>query len=347
MTIAPASYEAAYAFLTNPTYYGGHEPSEDMPRLLLALIQDADGLPSPEWFEDIVYHLGDAQRAWLQQLAATAARLDDDAIAGAIDEPSYHAQKARRFGASNPERMDVPFWTFMVQRRWNAYRARMQFDRAYRAMMDAYAERRRREEAGEALEPEPEAEVCFSYGPPVWCFERFGTALVRLPDGRALFIAGEHEDYYDPDFCIYNDVIAIDPHLRVTIYGYPRAIFPPTDFHTATLVGERVVYLIGNLGYPDDRRPGETPVYRLDTETMAIEVVATSGAAPGWIWKHRARYDAERHAIVVTGGTVSTGARGSRTRENRATYGLDLATHTWSRRRAARRVAERVDAAEP
>jgi hypothetical protein len=335
MNVDPASYEAAFAFLTQPNYNGGMEGYFDAPRLLVALLYDVDALPAPKLFDDLAFHLSDRQRHWLQQVAALAARRDDAAIVGAIDEASYHAQKARRFGAHNPEPMDMPFWTFMVQRRWSAYQARMQFDRAYREHMEAFAARRAREEAGEVLEPEPA--VCLDYGPAVWCFERFGMALVRLPAGHALFIAGEHEDFYDPDFCIYNDVIVIERDLRVTIVGYPRDVFPPTDFHTATLVGEREVYLIGNLGYPEDRRPGETPVYRLDTETMAITPVTTSGTMPGWISRHRATYDPEGHAIVVRGGQIWTGRRGAAgLRENQFTYRLDLETLTWSRRRGVR-----------
>lgn len=39
---------------------------------------------------------------------------------------------------------------------------------------------------------------------PVWCFIRFGATGTKLPDGRLVCIGGEHEDGYDPDFCIYN-----------------------------------------------------------------------------------------------------------------------------------------------
>ena len=91
------------------------------------------------------------------------------------------------------------------------------------------------------------------------CFDRFGQSSNQLPDGRVVCIAGEHEDSYDPDFYIYNDVVIQQPDGRIDIFGYPREVFPPTDFHTATLVGNRIV-LIGSLGYPDERRPGETPV---------------------------------------------------------------------------------------
>ena len=71
---------------------------------------------------------------------------------------------------------------------------------------------------------------------PVWCAQRFGQTVTLLPDGRAVQIAGEHEDHYDPDFTIYNDVFVHEPDGTIRIFGYPEAVFPPTDFHTATLV---------------------------------------------------------------------------------------------------------------
>lgn len=46
---------------------------------------------------------------------------------------------------------------------------------------------------------------------PTWCFDRFGRSTAWLPDGRVVLIAGEHKDSYDPDFCIYNDVVVIQP----------------------------------------------------------------------------------------------------------------------------------------
>jgi hypothetical protein len=44
---------------------------------------------------------------------------------------------------------------------------------------------------------------------PLWCFDRFGMSVTELPDGRVILIAGEHEDFYDPDFFIYNDVVVM------------------------------------------------------------------------------------------------------------------------------------------
>src|SRR6185369_11799713 len=95
---------------------------------------------------------------------------------------------------------------------------------------------------------------------------RFGQSSTLLGDGRRIAIAGEHEDYYDPDFYIYNDVIVHHPSGEVDIYCYPREVFSPTDFHSATLVGDRIV-LIGRLGYSGTRMPEVTPVYALDTST--------------------------------------------------------------------------------
>src|SRR6185312_15079372 len=98
-------------------------------------------------------------------------------------------------------------------------------------------------------------------------------------------VAGEHEDFYDEDFCIYNDVFVHSRDGGIRIFGYPESVFPPTDFHTATLIGE-YIYLIGSLGYSGHRRYGTTPVYRLHTGTFKIEPLETTGAAPGWLYEH-------------------------------------------------------------
>ena len=111
--------------------------------------------------------------------------------------------------------------------------------------------------------------------------------MTTARDGRILLIAGEHEDYYDPDFYIYNDVVVRHPDGRIDIFGYPRDVFPPTDFHTATLVGNDIV-IIGSLGYLEERKPATTPVTVLDLETFTISKVVTSGPAPGWIHYHEA-----------------------------------------------------------
>jgi hypothetical protein len=165
---------------------------------------------------------------------------------------------------------------------------------------------------------------------PVWCAQRFGQSMTRLPDGRIVQIGGEHEDGYDPDFCIYNDVFVHAPDGSITIHGYPEDVFPPTDFHSATLVGDAIV-IIGSLGYPEARKYGETPVYRLDTRSWRIERMATRGDAPGWLHRHRALLVAPTE-IRVSGGQVLTLEGGKqKTTDNASVHVLDTRRWTWTR----------------
>jgi len=141
----------------------------------------------------------------------------------------YRSHKSPRYGTQNPSLMDNPFWKDMIRRGCNAYVARQHFD-----------------------DSDP-----FTKAGAVWCFDRFGASLTQLEDGRFVQIGGEHEDYYDPDFFIYNDVVIHDGKGDFQIYGYPKDVFPPTDFHTSTLVGNEI-YIIGCLGYPDQRKVGSS-----------------------------------------------------------------------------------------
>ena len=173
---------------------------------------------------------------------------------GPLITPELFAQwRAPRFGAVNPERLTNPVWEWLVRTELTAYAATQQMENA----------------TGECREPS-------------WSFARFGRSSTMLADGRHIQIAGEHEDAYDPDFYVYNDVVVRHVDGSVEIFGYPRDVFPPTDFHSATLVGDRIV-LIGNLGYPADRVRGTTQVALLDVSTYAITKIETSGDAPGWI----------------------------------------------------------------
>jgi hypothetical protein len=165
---------------------------------------------------------------------------------------------------------------------------------------------------------------------PIWTFDRMGQTCTELPDGRVLCVGGEHEDSYDPDFCIYNDVVVLDQKDRVEIYGYPREVFPPTDFHTATLVGDWLA-ILGCLGYPEDRRPGHTPVHALDLSSYCVAAVETSGDGPGWIFKHEAECD-QRGVITVRGGEVIEGGTGEqRFRRNVEEFALDTRSWLWHR----------------
>ncbi len=168
---------------------------------------------------------------------------------------------------------------------------------------------------------------------PGWCFNRFGRTVTYLPDGRRIIIAGEHEDSYDPDFYIYNDVVVVEKDGSMRILGYPGEHFPPTDFHSATLLGDSIL-LIGNLGYGEFRRPGDTQVLRLDLATMEFACVETYGENPGWISGHDAWLNGA--SIVIRGGKIQ---HEDGLLENFDSWRLDLTSGQWTR--LTRRVIQR------
>jgi len=163
---------------------------------------------------------------------------------------------------------------------------------------------------------------------PRWMFQRNWQSSTTLADGRVVLIGGEHEDSYDPDFYIYNDVVVHHPDDRLDIFGYPEEVFAPTDLHTATLVGEMII-IIGCLGYPEQRRPGTTPVHVLDLNTFAISAVAVSGSAPGWIHGHTADLAEDGGSILVRGGRTMGGSDGESQLRNSDDWRLDLASWRW------------------
>jgi ankyrin repeat protein len=198
---------------------------------------------------------------------------DSDEALLDISASEYRSGRARRFGRQNPERIVEPFWLGMIRSGISGYQAAQLFH--------------------------DEAETRDG---PVWCAQRFGQSITFLPDGRIVQIGGEHEDFYDPDFCIYNDVFVHEPGGAIQIFCYPESVFPPTDFHTATLIGDQI-FLIGSLGYQGSRQFGTTPVARLDTNTFQIERLLTSGDMPGWISRHRAIL-LTADEIAVEGGII-------------------------------------------
>ncbi len=163
-------------------------------------------------------------------------------------------------------------------------------------------------------------------GNPAWSAERFGQSTTTLPDGRILLIAGEHEDHYDPDFFIYNDIIVRHPDERIEILGFPENVFPPTDFHSASLVDGKII-LIGNLGYPEHRKSGETQILVIDPITWEIKKQPSTGQSPGWLHDHQATV--EEGSITVTRGEVWTDD--TSLTENFDDWRLNLTDWRWER----------------
>lgn len=186
--------------------------------------------------------------------------------------------RSPRRGRSNPEQLTNPVWDWLVRTRVIAYQANKAFEG-----------------------PSP----CVAG--PCWCFNRFGQSATELPDGRVVLIAGEHEDSYDPDFYIYNDVVVKRPDGSIDILGYPEEAFPPTDFHSATPVDSGIV-LIGNLGYIEKRNPTATQVLFLDLKTLEMRPVETAGDPPGWLHRHHARISTDGKGIVIEGGSLYRGS---------------------------------------
>jgi hypothetical protein len=180
-------------------------------------------------------------------------------------------------GSANPERMTNPVWSWLIESRVSAYQANELF-------------------SGDSA----------TTAGPGWCFDRFGQSATQLPDGRTVHVAGEHEDYYDPDFFIYNDVVVCLPTGELEIFGYTADTFPPTDFHSATLLDNQIV-IVGNLGYPGDRQAGTTQVLTLDLENWRTSIIRPDGVGPGWIHRHQARLAKNGSAITVSGGQVDQG----------------------------------------
>lgn len=221
----------------------------------------------------------------------------DDWLPGPEVTPAlYKKWRDARRGVVHAGKMNNPVWDWLILTRVSAYTANHHF----------------------------QGPDSLSAGPP-WCFARYGQSRTVLPDGRTLFVAGEHEDFYDPDFFIYNDVVVRHPDHTIDIHGYAASDFPPTDFHSATLVGNRLL-LIGTLGYAADRKPGHTQVLSLDIHSLKIEKIETTGDNPGWISGHSAVL--EDDCILIRGGDVQDNIG---TLENIDDWMLELRSWRWKR----------------
>lgn len=208
--------------------------------------------------------------------------------------------RSPRYGKTNPEKVESPVWEWLTQSKLSGY--------ASAEMMKG---------------PSP-----FDEGP-TWSFDRFGQSETKLEDGRTIYIAGEHEDHYDPDFFIYNDVVVRDKQGNYEFYCFPESIFPPTDFHSATLIGDKIV-LIGSLGYPEKREQGKTQVAILDLAEFAFSLINVDGEHPGWIHDHEASFDPDSGSIRVTKGLIYEG-EAKPFRENIDDWSLDCMTWSWTR----------------
>lgn len=212
----------------------------------------------------------------------------------------YLEGKHREFGKKNPELCKFEFWDDMVRNSKSAWHAKEHFNDST------------------------------DHDQPIWCYERFGKTITALENSEYIEIGGEHEDSYDPDFCIYNEVFHHKGEGDFDIYMYPKEVFSPTDNHSATKI-EKFIYIIGNLGYRGARQFNSTPVYRLNTKDFSVEKVATSGDAPGWIYNHIAVLEGDDTICIKGGVTVKSKDEREVHENNKYDYKLSAQTLTWTR----------------
>lgn len=223
-----------------------------------------------------------------------------------ITPTEFLAWRSPRRGTSNPTQQNNPVWVWLFHTKLNAFLANEQFKGP-----------------------------CPFVAGPGWSNERFGQTTTYLPDGRTIYIAGEHEDSYDPDFYIYNDVIVKHPDGELDFYGYPTEVFQPTDFHTATLAGNHI-WVIGNLGYMEERQAqNTTPIYRLDINTLKIERILATGDAPVSICKHSAAYLPALQTIQIMSGEVW---QGNQCDKNDTVWHLSLSDLRWIKKHQQQRI---------
>ena len=118
-----------------------------------------------------------------------------------------------RYGTANPEQVNNYFWKYMIKN----------------FTIDAWNITQRLNIADKINDN-------FNNRPAIYCFQRFMQSSITLSDGRKIYVGGEHEDHYDPDFFIYNDIIVISTDIHknikdddIDIYLYPPEIFPPVE----------------------------------------------------------------------------------------------------------------------
>lgn len=166
---------------------------------------------------------------------------------------------------------------------------------------------------------------------PVWCFDRMVQSCTSLPDGRQILISGEHEDFYDPDFFIYNDVVVIHPDGQIELFEYPLDQFPPTDFHTTIFDESRHrLIIVGNISHPEYRQTHTTQVAVLDLNTMQISMPTTTGHAPNWLSACQLEWHIAGEVLKISQGQVMNSHISACTK-NLSDWFLDVQTWEWSK----------------
>lgn len=163
---------------------------------------------------------------------------------------------------------------------------------------------------------------------PAWCFSRYAQSVSELENGSKIYIGGAYEDYYTAQFHVYNDVVVEGVDGRIQIYGYPTDVFPPTDYHSATVVG-RNLYIVGNGWRGPEHASVGVPVYTLNLENFSIRSIPSNGDVPIGLRGHDADLSECGESVLFRGGSISHPNWSSV--DNIDTWELSLKSGTWSR----------------
>ncbi|MCX5469717.1 hypothetical protein [Acinetobacter nematophilus] len=137
----------------------------------------------------------------------------------------------------------------------------------------------------------------------------------------------DYNDYYNPNFKIYNDVcINADGLKKIELWNYPEEQFPPVyDHDTVYDKNTNLVYITGGLGSGERQKKNITEIYQLNLETKDIEHVDALGESPLCLHKHHAKmwnYD----LIEMRGGNI---LKNGRAIKNLYVWYFNLKTKTW------------------
>jgi hypothetical protein len=124
--------------------------------------------------------------------------------------------RVARVGTRNPERIEDLFWHFKVAQ-----------ELATRGLLSKQQMEVARQAWKQANKNKGISDGVIH---PLWSFRRHGQTQTTLPDGRMLFVAGEHEDAYDRDFFIYNDVVVLGSRWPNRDIRLSRIDFPSNRF---------------------------------------------------------------------------------------------------------------------
>jgi hypothetical protein len=172
---------------------------------------------------------------------------DDEKASFAVDAQISHTGSPAR---DNPTKICKPFWKYMISHGdMNAWDAAKKLGLG---MQDR----------------------------PIFCFQRFGRTETILPDGRIVYIAGEHEDFYDPDFFIYNDVVVVRGRADTRARLEPERMSAPSsddpeDFEAGDagwrkyVFEERTKEILRNALAAEGASPDDIDIYRYPTDVFA------------------------------------------------------------------------------